>query len=70
MSTPLLATPGRDGEPTRMLAAGTLGVGLAALPEDLLENTMLGDTGANAIGACWEPPWPATPAELCAPEPP
>ena len=51
VSTPLLATPGRDGEPTRMLAAGTLGVGLAALPEDLLENTMLGDTGANAIGA-------------------
>ena len=51
VSTPLLATPGRDGEPSRMLAAGTLGVSLAALPEDLLENTMLGDTGANAIGA-------------------
>ncbi len=34
-----------------MLAAGTLGVSLMALPEDLLENTMLGDTGANAIGA-------------------
>ena len=51
VSTPLLATPGRDGEPTRMLAAGTLGVSLAALPEDLLENTMLGDTGANAVGA-------------------
>ncbi|AMD99715.1 hypothetical protein AXE84_10035 [Actinomyces oris] len=51
VSTPLLATPGRDGEPTRMLAAGTLGVSLMALPEDLLENTMLGDTGANAIGA-------------------
>lgn len=51
VSTPLLATPGRDGEPSRMLAAGTLGVSLAALPEDLLENTMLGDTGANAVGA-------------------
>ena len=51
VSAPLLATPGRDGEPTRMLAAGTLGVSLAALPEDLLENTMLGDTGANAVGA-------------------
>ena len=51
VSTPLLATPGRDGEPTRMLAAGTLGVSLMALPEDLLENTMLGDTGANAVGA-------------------
>ena len=55
VSTPLLATPGRDGEPTRMLAAGTLGVGLAALPEDLLENTMLGDTGAmpdEGAGVC------------------
>ena len=51
VSTPLLATPGRDGEPTRLLAAGTLGVSLVALPEDLLENTMLGDTGANAVGA-------------------
>ncbi len=70
VSAPLLTTPGRDGEPTRLLAAGTLGVSLMALPEDLLENTMLGDTGANAVGACWEPPWPATPAELCAPEPP
>ena len=51
VSAPLLATPGRDGEPTRLLAAGTLGVSLIALPEDLLENTMLGDTGANAVGA-------------------
>ena len=51
VSAPLLTTPGRDGEPTRLLAAGTLGVSLMALPEDLLENTMLGDTGANAVGA-------------------
>ena len=51
VSAPLLATPGADGEPTRLLAAGTLGVSLTALPEDLLENTMLGDTGANAVGA-------------------
>ena len=51
VSTPLLATPGHDGEPTRLLAAGALGVSLSALPEDLLENTMLGDTGANAVGA-------------------
>lgn len=51
VSAPLLATPGHDGEPTRLLAAGTLGVSLMALPEDLLENTMLGDTGANAVGA-------------------
>ena len=55
VSTPLLATPGRDGEPTRLLAAGTLGVSLMALPEDLLENTMLGDTGANAVGALLGP---------------
>jgi len=47
----LLATPGHDGEPTRLLAAGALGISLSALPEDLLENTMLGDTGANAVGA-------------------
>ena len=51
VSTPLLATPGRDGEPTRLLAAGTLAVSLTALPEDLQESTMLGDTGANAVGA-------------------
>ncbi|WP_315583276.1 hypothetical protein [Actinomyces viscosus] len=51
VSTPLLAAPGREGEPTRLLAAGTLGVSLMALPEDLLEDTMLGDTGANAVGA-------------------
>ena len=51
VSAPLLATPGRDGESTRLVAAGTLGVSLMALPEDLLENTMLGDTGANAVGA-------------------
>jgi len=51
VSTPLLAAPGRAGELSRLLAAGTLGTSLMALPEDLLENTMLGDTGANAVGA-------------------
>ncbi|WP_167148941.1 hypothetical protein [Actinomyces sp. ZJ308] len=51
VSAPLLATPGREGEPARLLAAGTLGVSLMALPEDLMEDTMLGDTGANAVGA-------------------
>lgn len=33
------------------LAAGTLGAGLACLPEDLSGQTMLGDMGANAFGA-------------------
>ena len=51
VSAPLLTTPGHDGEPTRLLAAGTLAVSLTALPEDLQESTMLGDTGANAVGA-------------------
>ncbi|MGM0384359.1 MAG: hypothetical protein ACQERF_00045 [Actinomycetota bacterium] len=32
-------------------AAAVLGVGLAALRDDLGERTMLGDTGANALGA-------------------
>lgn len=32
-------------------AAAVLGVGLAALGDDLGERTMLGDTGANALGA-------------------
>ena len=36
---------------TARLAAGLLGVVLAALPADLAATDMLGDTGANPLGA-------------------
>jgi UDP-N-acetylmuramyl pentapeptide phosphotransferase/UDP-N-acetylglucosamine-1-phosphate transferase len=46
----LIGTPlavGRGGG----VAAGTLGAGSALLPSDLAEEIMLGDAGANALGA-------------------
>ncbi|HEY8452861.1 MAG: hypothetical protein FWJ70_11445 [Micromonosporaceae bacterium] len=42
---PLLAGPSGG------LAAGPVGACLGALPDDLSERTMLGDSGANALGA-------------------
>ncbi|WP_448071766.1 hypothetical protein [Georgenia yuyongxinii] len=49
VSAPLaLAAP---GTPHGTLAATALGVAGAALPDDLAERAMLGDTGANAVGA-------------------
>ncbi len=48
---PLLADRRPIASTSRVLAAGALGTAAAALPADLGENTMLGDTGANSLGA-------------------
>lgn len=46
-----LALSGRTSPTTAQLALGAGAVGIVAAPTDLGESTMLGDTGANALGA-------------------
>jgi UDP-GlcNAc:undecaprenyl-phosphate/decaprenyl-phosphate GlcNAc-1-phosphate transferase len=47
----LSLTAGRDGQSAAALAAAPLGAAAALLPDDLGERAMLGDAGANAVGA-------------------
>ncbi|MGY1826111.1 MULTISPECIES: hypothetical protein [unclassified Blastococcus] len=46
-----LAAAAGLGGPSGVLVAGPLGATLAVLPDDLGERVMLGDSGANALGA-------------------
>src|SRR5687768_190340 len=47
----VLAAAATVGGPAGGLLAGPLGATLAVLPDDLGERVMLGDSGANAVGA-------------------
>lgn len=51
LSAPLTAAPGPRAAACRALATGALATSVSALPDDLRENTMLGDVGSNALGA-------------------
>nr|WP_300341022.1 hypothetical protein [Actinomyces sp.] len=51
LTTPLALAQARQAPASAALARGTLACCLAGLGEDLSEQTMLGDTGANAVGA-------------------
>lgn len=51
IAAPLAMLAGPTAGRSARLAGGALGVALAAAPDDLGERTMLGDTGANALGA-------------------
>ncbi len=48
---PLAAMAGRGGTASAAVVAAPLGAAAALLPEDLGEKAMLGDAGANALGA-------------------
>lgn len=51
LSAPPPALPHRDDRASAVLAAGIIGAGAAVLGDDLRGESMLGDTGANALGA-------------------
>ncbi|WP_216666442.1 hypothetical protein [Actinomyces faecalis] len=51
LATPVALTPASSGPVPAALARGALACVAAGAADDLAERTMLGDTGANAVGA-------------------